>query len=85
MAILKVINIPFNNVLFDGKYKSKEELYNLFYSKCNTNEKLVFSCGSGLTACIVLLACELAFTKSKFIYDGSWTEWAEKNNLINVD
>ena len=79
------INIPFNNVLFDGKYKSKEELYNLFYSKCNTNKKLVFSCGSGLTACIVLLACELAFTKSKFIYDGSWTEWAEKNNLINVD
>jgi thiosulfate/3-mercaptopyruvate sulfurtransferase len=37
-----------------------------------------------LTACIVLLACEIAFKKSKFLYDGSWTEWAEKNNLKNL-
>lgn len=68
----------------DGKFKSKEELKKLFKNMCNYDDKLVFSCGSGLTACIVLLACEIAFKKSKFVYDGSWTEWAEKNNLKNV-
>ena len=78
------INIPFNDVLSDGKFKSKEELKKLFKNMCNYDDKLVFSCGSGLTACIVLLACEIAFKKSKFVYDGSWTEWAEKNNLKNV-
>ncbi|MEP4531821.1 MAG: sulfurtransferase [Cyclobacteriaceae bacterium] len=78
------INIPFKDVLSDGKYKPKEELKKLFGDKCNYNDKVVFSCGSGLTACIVLLACEIAFKKGKFVYDGSWTEWAEKNNLKNV-
>jgi len=79
------INIPFYNVLSEGKFKSKRELKNLFDNKCDINDKLVFSCGSGLTACIVLLASEVAFKKSKFVYDGSWTEWAEKNNLKTLN
>ncbi|MBT8297332.1 MAG: hypothetical protein KJO52_03285, partial [Maribacter sp.] len=66
------------------KYKSKAELKRLFNDKCNIENNLVFSCGSGLTACILLLASEIAFKKSKYVYDGSWTEWAEKNNLKNV-
>ena len=75
------INLPFKDVLYKGKYKSKAELKALFKNKCNYNDKLVFSCGSGLTACIVLLACEIGFKKSPFVYDGSWTEWATKNSL----
>ena len=75
------INIPYNEVLFDSKYKSKKELNTLFEDKCNKADMLVFSCGSGLTACIVLLASTIAFKKSNYLYDGSWTEWAEKNNL----
>ncbi|MBT8292564.1 MAG: sulfurtransferase [Eudoraea sp.] len=78
------INIPFEEVLNNGKYKSKAELKRLFNDKCNIENNLVFSCGSGLTACILLLASEIAFKKSKYVYDGSWTEWAEKNNLKNV-
>ena len=77
------INIPYKEVLIDGKYKSKEALKKLFENVCSIEDKFVFSCGSGLTACIVLLACEMAFTKSQYVYDGSWTEWAEKNNLKN--
>lgn len=75
------INIPYNNVLTDGKFKSKQELKNEFDLKCDINDKLVFSCGSGLTACIVLFACRIAFKKSNYVYDGSWTEWANKNNI----
>lgn len=72
------INIPFGNLLEDGKYKSKETLSEIF----NLNDKpLYFTCGSGITACILLLATELISDNPKAIYDGSWTEWGHSTNL----
>ncbi|MGB0882782.1 MAG: sulfurtransferase [Vicingaceae bacterium] len=69
-------NIPFGNVLENGKFKSKEELKAIF-SKINAeNKELTYSCGSGLTACIILLASELVLPNKTAVYDGSWTEWA---------
>ena len=42
----------------------------------NLNDQpLFFTCGSGITACIVLLATELISDNPKAVYDGSWTEW----------
>ena len=52
----------------------------LFKENNSENKSLVFSCGSGITACIVLLATELVFEGNKAIYDGSWTEWAQLEN-----
>ncbi len=76
-SIPNSINIPFGDVLDNGKYKSKEELKAIF-SKLNTeNKELIYSCGSGLTACIILLAGELVLANSTSVYDGSWTEWAQ--------
>ena len=46
------------------------------------DQTLVFSCGSGITACIVLLAAELVVENPKAVYDGSWTEWATLQNLL---
>jgi thiosulfate/3-mercaptopyruvate sulfurtransferase len=71
------INIPFQNTLENGKFKSVEKLTCLFKENNIENKSLVFSCGSGITACIVLLATELIFEGNKSIYDGSWTEWAQ--------
>ena len=76
------VNIPYKNVLDDGKYKSVEDLKNLFGEKTFENEDLIFSCGSGITACIVLLASELILENNKSVYDGSWTEWATKQDLL---
>ncbi|WP_321309338.1 sulfurtransferase [Marinifilum fragile] len=75
------INIPYQDVLQDGKYKSKSELNKLFEEKCKDEKELVFSCGSGISACIVMLACQIGYVNSLKVYDGSWTEWAERNNL----
>jgi len=69
-------NLPQTEVTKDGKFKSKEELEEIF-SKYNAfNKPMIFSCGSGVTACIILLASEIAYPGNKSIYDGSWTEWA---------
>lgn len=74
------INIPFQDTLENGKFKSSEKLLRLFKEKDLENKSLVFSCGSGITACIVLLAAELVLRANKSIYDGSWTEWAQLEN-----
>jgi thiosulfate/3-mercaptopyruvate sulfurtransferase len=75
------INIPYSEVLNKGKFKSKSELKILFTKKYPNKKPLVFSCGSGLTACIVMLANSIVFNENQVIYDGSWTEWAELQNL----
>ena len=35
----------------------------------------IFSCGSGVTACILALGAELAGYDQLTVYDGSWSEW----------
>ncbi len=75
------INIPFQEVLEDGKFKTVEQIKKVFDTSCNTSQDLVFSCGSGITACIIMLAYELAFKENRYLFDGSWTEWAERQNL----
>ncbi|WP_299115958.1 sulfurtransferase [uncultured Winogradskyella sp.] len=78
------VNIPFQEVLNNGKFKTKNQLRELFEGKCGGEKELVFSCGSGLTACIIMLANKISYGNSLRIYDGSWTEWAELNNLKNI-
>jgi thiosulfate/3-mercaptopyruvate sulfurtransferase len=66
------INIPFIELQREGKFKSTEELKEILKIE---DKPLFFTCGSGITACIVLLACELISDNPKAVYDGSWTEW----------
>ena len=77
-AIPYSINIPFQEVLKDGCLKSKEELKEIFKEVISNKQPKVFSCGSGLTACIILLAAKHIGISDLHIYDGSWTEWATK-------
>jgi thiosulfate/3-mercaptopyruvate sulfurtransferase len=70
------INVPFTELQQDGKFKSTGELKEIL--KLN-DQPLFFTCGSGITACIVLLACELISDNPKAVYDGSWTEWGSSD------
>ena len=71
--------IPFNNCLNDDKtFKNKNELQKIFKTSLENlkQENIVFSCGSGVTACVLALAYSLINDKYlPCIYDGSWAEY----------
>ncbi|HHF2883300.1 TPA: sulfurtransferase [Vibrio diabolicus] len=70
------INVPFGLVLDGHKFKSEAELSKLFTGKLPSLAKqLIFSCGSGITACIVLVAAFITGFTNLTLYDGSWAEW----------
>ena len=59
-------------------FKDKEKLKNIFksYLKNINDQNIVFSCGSGVTACVLALAYSLINDKyHPCIYDGSWAEY----------
>jgi thiosulfate/3-mercaptopyruvate sulfurtransferase len=60
----------------NNRFLPFEELEPLFASYNFAKKPLIFSCGSGVTACIVLFAAELVLSNNKSLYDGSWSEWA---------
>lgn len=70
------VNLPYPRVLESGKLKSKTELQAVFAEMESGNKPLIFSCGSGITACILLLASTVAMKRNTAVFDGSWTEWA---------
>ena len=73
------INIPYTKLLREGKFLPKDELARIL---AYDNRPLLFTCGSGVTACIDLIAYELIENKNpKAIYDGSWTEWGQIESL----
>ncbi|MEM8584088.1 MAG: sulfurtransferase [Bacteroidota bacterium] len=72
------VNLPFTTLLNKGKYLPAEVLKKKLSTVVPAARPLVFSCGSGLTACIVLLALALVWPdRELYLYDGSWVEWAD--------
>ena len=68
-------SLPYANLLDENKLKSKDDLMSIF-NNFNVSEKnLIFSCGSGITACILALGADIAGFKNLTVYDGSWTEY----------
>tara|TARA_B110000503_G_C7145492_1_gene412745 strand:- start:1912 stop:2397 length:486 start_codon:yes stop_codon:yes gene_type:complete len=66
-------NSHYASLLDKGKYKSKEILQQLF-ERIENEKELIFTCGSGITACILYLAASELIQAKLSVYDGSWTE-----------
>lgn len=68
-------NLPYTDLLYNGKMRDPNELKEKIQSINPENKKLIFSCGSGITACVLALGAELSGYQNLSVYDGSWTEW----------
>jgi len=69
------VNIPFEKVLLGSEMQNNVVLAGIFEQIGNKKSHLIFSCGSGVTACIDALAATIIGYQNISIYDGSWSEW----------
>ncbi len=63
------------NLSEDLKFKSPNVLRPMLENFYSSGKAPVFYCGSGVTACMNILACEVAGLPLPRLYAGSWSEW----------
>ena len=69
------INYPWQSVTDEnGLIRSSEELSDRWHALNSKTELLVY-CGSGVTACVNLLALTAAGINTGKLYAGSWSDW----------
>ncbi|NBX67240.1 MAG: sulfurtransferase [Proteobacteria bacterium] len=74
-------NVPFQSLLdHAGALRPAGEIHPLLEPYLAARS-LVCSCGSGVTACVVALALHEAGRLDVAVYDGSWTEWSDRQGL----
>ncbi|GAA4859560.1 sulfurtransferase [Kitasatospora terrestris] len=59
----------------DGRMLPAAELRTRIADRADGRDRLVTSCGSGVTACVLALGATLAGYCDVTVYDGSWSEW----------
>ena len=63
--------------------KFKEDIYKILDDiNVNPTDKIIATCGSGVSACVISIALYCLGKKNVPIYDGSWTEWASSGQEI---
>ena len=69
------LNYPWQNVTDEaGQLRSAEEL-KAYWSDLAAAQEIVVYCGSGVTACVNLLALAVAQIPTGRLYPGSWSDW----------
>jgi thiosulfate/3-mercaptopyruvate sulfurtransferase len=80
-SVKNSLNLPFSEVLNeDGTFRNPELLEKAFADlgvSVGSEKKVIFTCGTGMTACIVDVAFQLMGEKYEGtrIYDNSWAEY----------
>lgn len=68
-------NLPYLDLQRGGRMRPAAELAAQFAAAAGGRERLVLTCGSGVTACVLALGADLAGYDGLAVYDGSWSEW----------
>lgn len=74
-------NLHYALLTENGKLLSNKSIETIFNDLDISNKEITYSCGSGITACILALAGIQIGINDFSIYDGSWTEWGTLTEL----
>ena len=77
------VNLPSSELAPGGRFLGLDELrIRLEEAGAGPGRDTVVYCGSGVTACTVVLAAELAGLPTTRLYSGSWSEWSRAGRPV---
>lgn len=69
-------------LVFEGELKTTDELRAIFERQgVDLHRPIIASCGSGVTACVVILALATLGVSDVTLYDGARSEWGARDDL----
>ncbi|MCI4115480.1 3-mercaptopyruvate sulfurtransferase [Dickeya dianthicola] len=75
-------NVPWSVLVEGGALKPADELAAIFHQAgVDIQRPIVASCGSGVTASVVMLALFVLNAPQVSLYDGSWSEWGARDDV----
>tara|TARA_Y100001958_G_C21237191_1_gene563919 strand:- start:149 stop:973 length:825 start_codon:yes stop_codon:yes gene_type:complete len=74
-------NLPYRDCIDknDNTFKKVEDL-RIIFDRLNLGNNIAFTCGSGITACVLGLANSLINDTNPIVYDESWSGYGLKND-----
>ena len=75
------LSLPYASLILNGKLNENTMLKKVFEAVNPQKKEMIFSCGSGITACVLALVATILNYDKMAVYDGSWTEWGSLMHL----
>jgi len=69
------LNIHYRKLIAEDGTLKPPEMLRAAFDAVNLDRPVITTCGSGLTAAILMLALDEIGARDTSLYDGSWTEW----------
>ncbi|MEH2922366.1 3-mercaptopyruvate sulfurtransferase [Samsonia erythrinae] len=76
------LNVPWTDLVNNGALKPNAELATILHKHgVDFTRPIVASCGSGVTASVVVLALTQLNIPNVTLYDGSWSDWGSRDDV----
>jgi thiosulfate/3-mercaptopyruvate sulfurtransferase len=76
------LNVPYRELIENGEMRAPADVAAAFQrAGVDLTRPIITTCGSGVTAAILLLGLETAGKTDVVLYDGSWSEWGSRPDL----